>query len=220
MKKLLLAALVLVTYTSFAQSTATTVSYNKATRPALMLLLPYAPEIAEGAILQKMKEMGFNPESSSPLFGKKNTINGYYVFKNVSLKELNDKLVDLYIKVEQKGKKETPQSLVYMMMARGEEYLSAESDAKTYTVAQGFLNSVLEKSAAYKLDVDIQSQDETVKTAEKKYGRLQNDGAELAKKIKDLEEQLKSNKQQQENQLKVVNAERARLEELKKKKTK
>lgn len=201
-----------------AQSTATTVSYNKATKPALMLLLPYAPEVAEGAILQKLKEMGYSPEASSPLFAKKNTINGYYVFKNVALKESGIDMVDLYFRVEPKGKKENNQSLVYMMVAKGADFVSAENDAKNYTAGQGFLNQMPGQSAAYKLQLDIQAQDEEVKSAEKKYGKLILDETDLNRKIVELQEQLKSNKLQQENQLKVVNAEKAKLDGLRKKK--
>lgn len=219
MKKLLLSFLVLafISLHVSAQSTATTVSYNKGTKPALMLLLPYTTEVTEGAILQKLKEMGYSPEASSPLFGKKNTINGYYVFKNVSLKEASDKLVDLYFKVEQKGKKESNQSLVYMLIAKGDEFVSVENDSKSYNAAQGFLNKLPEHSAVYKLEVDIQSQENEIKTAETKFGKLKSDEMDLSKKIAELQEQLKNNKLQQDNQLKVVNAEKQKLEDLKKK---
>lgn len=219
MKKLLLAILVLATSMQlYAQASATTVSYNRATKPALMLLLPYATDIAEGAILQKMKELGYNPEASSPLFGKKNTINGYYVFKNVSLKEAGDQLVDFYFKVEPKGKKDANQSLVYMLIGKGADFVSAENDGKSYGASQTLLNKIPDQSAVYKLQMDVLAQDEAVKTAEKKFTKLQEEEATLNKKIADLQTQLKDNKLQQDNQQKVVTAEKNKLDELKKKK--
>jgi hypothetical protein len=219
MKKLFLSLLILiVSIQLFAQATATTVAYNRTTKPALMLLLPYATDVAEGAILQKMKELGYSPEASSPIFGKKNTINGYYVFKNVSLKETGDQLMDLYFKVEPKGKKEMNQSLVYMLVGKGADFISVESDSKSYTAGQNFLNKIPAQSASYKLQLDIQAQGDAVKAAEKKLAKLQSDEADMNKKIADLQDQLKALKLQEENQVKVVTAEKNRLDELSKKK--
>ena len=61
------------------------------------------------------------------------------------------------------------------------------------------------------MDVDIQNQEETVKAAEKKYNKLKDEE-------KELEGKLKTNRTQQENQLKLMEAERKRMEELKAKK--
>ena len=61
------------------------------------------------------------------------------------------------------------------------------------------------------MDVDIQNQEETVKAAEKKYNKLKDEE-------KDLEDKLRTNRTQQDNQLKLMEGERKRLEELKAKK--
>ena len=55
----------------FSQSTPTSVKYNKVNRAALTLVLPYTEEIAEGTIVQKLKEIGYNPETKGALFWKK-----------------------------------------------------------------------------------------------------------------------------------------------------
>ncbi len=73
MKKLFFyLSFVLLASSVIAQSSATIVKYNKTSKPALMLLLPYTEEIAEGAIIQKLKEIGYNPETKGSLFWKKN----------------------------------------------------------------------------------------------------------------------------------------------------
>jgi hypothetical protein len=76
----------------------------------------------------------------------------------------------------------------------------------------------VEQGAAYKMDVDIQNQDETVQAAQKKYNKLHDDEISLMKKIKDLEEDLRVNRQQQENQVKLIELEKKKLEELRAKK--
>lgn len=197
---------------AFAQSSATTVKFNKVNTPALILEVPYTEEIAEGAIIQKLKEIGYKPETSGALLWKKNTVDGYYVFKNVSLRDLDGQVVDLYFKVDKKSKKAKDQSVIYMLVGNGSDrFASSESEPKAHYAANRFLDSFVDYSATYKMDVDIQNQEETVKTAEKKYSKLKEDE-------KDLEEKLRNNRIQQENQLKLMDAERKKLEDLRLKK--
>lgn len=202
-----------------AQSSATSVKYNKTSKPALVLLLPYNEEIAEGAIVQKLKEIGYNPESKGSLFWKKNTVDGYYVFKGVALRDLNGQVVDLYFKVDRKSKKEKEQSYLYMMVSKGDEqFISSETEPSIYNSSSEFLNRFAEYGASYKMDVDIQKQDEAVQTAQKKYTNLRDDETGFVKKINDLEQKLKDNRQQQETQIKVIEEEKRKLEELRAKK--
>ena len=46
-----------------AQSSSTTIQFNDKMRPALVLELPNTTEDAEGTILQKLKETGYNAET-------------------------------------------------------------------------------------------------------------------------------------------------------------
>ena len=184
-----------------------------------MILLPYSEEIAEGAIVQKLKEIGYNPESKGSLFWKTNTIDGYYTFKGVALRDLSGQVVDLYFKVERKSKKDKEQSYVYMMVSKSEEqFISSETDSLIYVSSTNFLNRFAEYGASYKLDVDIRNQDGIMQAAQKKHTRLRDDEADYVKKITDFESKLKNNREQQETQLKVIEAEKKKLEDLKSKK--
>jgi len=202
----------------FAQSTGTSVKFNKTNRPALMLLVPYTEEIAEGAIIQKLKEIGYQSETSGALFWKRNTVDGYYYFKNVVLQELPAP-VDLYFKIDRKSKKDKDQAYIYMMMTKGENnFVSSETEPAAYSAGNRFLNSFVDYSATYKMDVDIQTQEDAVKSAEKKYSKLQSDETDLENKIQKMQNDLKTNRQQQENQIKIIDAEKKKLEELRSKK--
>ncbi len=188
-------------------------------KPALMIMLPYTEEIAEGAIVQKLKEIGYNPESKGSFFWKKNTIDGYYIFKDVALRDMNGQLVDLYFKVERKSKKEKDQSYIYMMVSKGnEQFISSESDTSIYSSSTSFLNRFAEYGASYKLDVDLKNQDDAVQSAQKKYTNLREDEADYTKKIADLENKLRNNREQQDTQIKVIEAEKKKLEDLRAKK--
>ena len=106
-----------------------------------------------------------------------------------------------------------------MMMTKGESnFVSSETEPDVYTAGNRFLNSFVDYSATYKMDVDIQTQEDAVKSAEKKYSKLQSDEDDLENKIQKMQNDLKTNRQQQENQVKLIDAERKKLEELKAKK--
>lgn len=206
--------LILVLQTS-AQSVSTSVRFDKGNKQGLMLYLPYSQEVAEGTILTKLKEIGFEPQSSGSLFWKQNKVNGFYAFKGVVLKGDNPQVVDLYFKVDRRGSKKDNQSVMYMLTSKGaENFITDATDAATYAAAQKFLNGFTNETASYKHTLDIQTQGETVKKAEKKLADLQEEERDLNNKLAKLQEELRKNKESQTSQQSTIEAERRKLDEL------
>ncbi len=200
-----------------AQSVSTTVKFNKVDRPALMLYLPYSEEVAEGTILAKLKEIGFEPESKGSLFWKQNKVDGYYAFKGVVLKpdSATNVLTDLYFKVDRRGSKKDNQSVIYLITSKGtDNFVTDASEPATYRAAQNFLNGFTSNTATYKHGLDVTAQEETVKKAEKKMTDLLSDEKDLNKKIAKLQDDLQKNKQSQANQQATVEAERKKLADM------
>ena len=56
---------------ALSQATFTTITINKKIQPGLVLHLPNNTDVAEGTILQKLKETGYSPETKGKLFWKK-----------------------------------------------------------------------------------------------------------------------------------------------------
>lgn len=201
-----------------AQSVGTSVKFNKADRPALMLYLPYNEEVAEGTIVTKLKEIGFQPETKGSLFWKQNKTDGFYVYKGVVLKDSGgqNQLVDLYFKIDRRGNKRDNQSVIYMLTSKGgENFVTSLSEPATYASAQNFLNGFVAQTATYKHGLDVTAQEETVKKAEKKLADLMDEERDLNKKIAKLQDDLAKNKQNQTNQQTTIEAERKKLEDLK-----
>lgn len=197
-----------------AQSVSTSVKYNKADRPALMLYLPYNQDVAEGTILTKLKETGFEPESKGSLFWKQNKVDGYYVFKGVTLRspEGENQLVDLYFKVDRRGSKKDNQSVMYMMTSKGgDNFVTSTSEIPVYNAAQTFLNGFVSETATYKHTLDIQAQEETVKKAEKKLTDLLDEERDLNKRLQKLQDDIAKNKQNQTSQQATIEVERRKL---------
>jgi hypothetical protein len=208
----------LATLSLAAQSISTGVSFNKTTQPALMLLLPYSEAIAEGTILQKLKENGYDPETKGKAFWKQSKVNGFYTFKGVVLKDMDKQPLDLYFRVDAKGKKDNEKATIYLLVSKGDEkFVTPESDNDIHLAAKKFLNKFMDESAAYKLQKDIEAQQQEVKDAEKKLAKLQDTEKDLLKKIAQLQEEARTNKVQQENQEKVIETEKTKLQGLKSK---
>jgi len=208
-------ALVAVIQFASAQSSYTSVSYNKTSQPALMLELPYNTDVSQGFIVDNLKKTGYDPETKGKLFWKQNKLNGFYVFKDVRLEGASQP-VDLYFKVDQKTKKAKDQSVIYLLLGRGENnFISSTSDEDTYNAAKNFLNGFVDQSAVYKLNLDIKNQEDVVKAAEKRLDKLKDDEKDMQKKIDQLQKDLKKNQDDQKDQQKTIENERKKLDDLK-----
>jgi len=207
-----------LTIAASAQSVSTGVSYNRTTQPALMLLVPYSESITEGAILQKLRDNGHDPETKGKAFWKQNKVHGFYTFKGVVVKDIHQNPLDLYFKVEAKGKKDKETATVYLMVSKGDDkFITPETDQEIHSGAKKFLNKLIDESAAYKLKQEIEVQEGEVKEEEKKLAKIKEEEQELQKKIAQLQEEARQNKLQQDNQTKVINTEKTKLAELQKK---
>ena len=200
---------------SFSQVLSTTVTYNKTSQPALMLELPYDQNTAEGFIISNLKKTGYDPESKGKLFWKQNKVNGFYIFKGVTLEGLTQS-VDLYFKIDQKSKRIKDQSIIYLLVSKGnEKFISSDSDEPIYNVAQKLMNSFVTRSASYKLGLDVKAQEAELKDAEKKLAQQKDSEKEITKKIEQLQEDLKKNKSDQETQKIIIEKEKKKLADLK-----
>ena len=205
----------LVSAAANAQPVNSTVVFNKVDRPALLLSVPYKESVAEGAIVENLKKTGYDAETKGKLFWKQNKVNGFYTFKNVNL---NGNLVDLYFKVDQKSKK-ADQTNVYLLVSKGDDKFIGREDTAVYNSAKRFLDGFVSETAAYKHQLDIKAQEETISESEKKLIKLKEAQSDLEKKIEQLQNDLKKNKEQQVTQEKQIELEKKKLEEMKTKAT-
>ena len=199
--------IVLVTgiITARAQSSSTTIQFNDKMQPALVLELPNTTDDAEGTILQKLKETGYNAETQGHLFWKKNKIDGFYVFNNVVLPSLSNQKLDMYFKVVQKNNEEKNNSTVYLLVSSGNEnFASPAGDTTLWNSSKTFLNSFVDKTTAYSLEQDIKAQEDKVKGSQDKLSKLQKDEKDLTDKITKNQEDQKNQQLDIDNQSKML----------------
>lgn len=203
-----------VAFTATAQLSSTTVTLNKLSQTALKLDLPIDDDVTEDFFMDGLKKAGYN-ESKSKTFTKSNRIDeGFYAIKGVRLQGTREP-VDLYVKMEQKGKKSNHESTIYLLVSKEGGFITTSSDKTTYSASESFLTSFIDQAAAYKLKKAIEEQEEVLKDAEKKLDRQQKDEKDLEKRIQNLQEDLKENKQDQKEQENTIEKEKKKLEDLK-----
>jgi hypothetical protein len=201
---------------ALSQASFTTITINKNIQPGLVLHLPDNTDVAEGTILQKLKETGYTPETTGALFWKKNKQDGFYVFNGITLPALNNQKLDMYFKVVRESKSQKDQSIIYLLVSKGyDNFVSPETDSATFIAATYFLSGFVATTASYRLNLDIEEQEKVVKSAEKKLTDLQDDERSLIKKIDGLQADLVNKKSDQAMQQKEIENQRIKLDELK-----
>ena len=204
---MLLIVLAISIISARAQSSSTTIQFKNSMQPALVLELPNTATEVEGTILQKLKQIGYNPETEGHLFWKKNKVDGFYFFDNVRLPSLSTQELDLYFKVLQKNNEEKGNSTLYLLVGSGNgTFASPVVDTLLWNNTRMFLNSFLEKTTAYSLEQDIIHQESVIKASQNKFVTLQTNEKDLSGKIKRYQNDLANNQSlQKDQQLDIVN---------------
>jgi len=210
------ALLVLVSTISYAQSSPVTIMFKKDPKQGLAITLPVGTDVAEGTILQKLKENGYTPETKGALFWKKNKIDGFYVFNGVQLPSLNNQTLDLYFKVDPKSRRDKNNSNLSLLVSKGyDNFVTGETDTATYGAVKRFLDSFDDKTQTFKLNLDIKAQEETVKKAEEKLAAAISAEAKMNSQIEDLQAKIRTSKADQENITVDIENQKRTLEDLK-----
>lgn len=206
MKKIY-AAFIFLTLTGtqnvLAQSYVGEAKINRMPKMAIINELPYSIQVSTNGIKKKMSQMGFT--------GKEN--NGYLVYKNVDLPELGPGKYNLYFKAEKKSKKEGDQSLVYMLISDSyDAFVDETRNAEVVSNGKMFLNTLNVQAESASVDKEILDAEESVKKAEKRYSNALDDGNDLEKRRRKIEDDISQNKKDQEQRRLDVDRQKQALE--------
>jgi len=207
MKKIFAAIIsIAFSYSAFAQAQVTFIEFQKASRQAIKTTMPYNVNTAEDAINDKMGKLGYKGKSKD----------GFTIFKGVKLAELGEETYDLYFSVDKKAKKDKDNSIVTMIISRGNENFITDAENPT-VISNGktFLESFGGAIGAFDLEQQINGQADAVKSAQKKAAKLSDDADDLQKKKKKIEGQIEDNIKDQEKQKAELDKQNTILETLK-----
>jgi hypothetical protein len=147
-----------------------------------------------------MEKLGYRVKEEKGIL---NRDKGFLVFKNAYVTDISQDRMDYLVKVERKSRKENDESVLYLVIQKDGENAMEKIDAYDLGRAKTYLNQMLPDIEAANLELQIKAQEEAIEKAEKKLKGLQDDKADLEKKleanekaqddtIKDLEQQRQS----------------------------
>lgn len=202
----------LISTTVFSQAYESSQTYNKKKQQAITIDYGYPQEAVENAIVQKIQSMGYKARQEKGLF---NSDKGFIVFKNALLSDISDESLDYIVKIERKSRKEKDESTLYLLINDSKNNTLENISPVTVGRAKSFVNNLIPDIEAANLELQITAQEDAVVKSEKKFKDLTDDQASMEKKIKQLQDDLKKNANDQTNQQKDIEAQKKALELLK-----
>ena len=209
MKSFLLIAGICIGFSTpvFSQSYESSIEYGKKKQQAIAIDYAYTQEAVENAIVQKIEKMGFKPKEEKGMFNKDK---GFIVFKNALIPEISDSRMDYIVKTDRKSRREKDETTLYIIMQKDGENALPSMDSHSVGKAKGFVNGLTPEIEEANLELQIKAQDNEVVKAEKKFRDLQDEKADLEKKLKKYTEDI-------EKQQKYIETQRTALDGLKSK---
>ena len=152
--------------------------------PAAVIEFPYPPETVETALTDKLAEKGF----------KANKAKDYQLFRSVPVGSGRN-IFDMYVKTERKSRKQKDASVVYIVLAKPNEMVSARTPGDRHGVGDGkeFLNDFTPYLEDFNLKLEIMAQEDNIRKLEKKYSELLTDSTDLSRRKLQLEEKILQN---------------------------
>lgn len=196
-----------------AQAYGGKMEYEKKKQEAIIIEYSYPQEAVENAIIAKIEGMGNQAKQEKGVFNKDK---GCIVFKNATVTDISDDMLNYIVKIERKSRKEADETIVYLVInnKEGEDMLS-KGEVNYASNAKSFLNNLHPQIESSHLEIKIKDQETTVTKAQKKFKDLQDSQSSIEKKIKGLQDDLKENAKNQEAQQKEIEVQQQTLEELK-----
>jgi hypothetical protein len=201
MRKLFLLLFIVASSVSFAQAYEDDIQYDKKKQQAIAINYNYPAQAVENAFTEKMLKLGLLAKEEKGILNKDR---GFIVFKNAYVPDISTDRMDYLIKVERKSRKESDESVMYMIMIKDGENVMLEMGAESTRKAKLLLNNMLPEIEAANLELQIQFQEEVVAKAERKLKDLKDDQASFEKK-------LQQNKEDQESTQKDIEAQKQAL---------
>lgn len=192
-----LIVLVLISTTAFSQAYEANVQYDKKKQTGLAIDFSYSDKAVQNAIVKKLSDMGFKAREEKGIL---NRDRGFLVYKNIYVNGISEERLDYMIKVDQKSRKESDASVLYMIIMKGDQNALTSMGTDLANNAKYFLGSLLPDVEAADLELQIKAQEELVAKSEKKLSDLKSDQASLEKKLQQNKTDQETTQKDIENQ--------------------
>ena len=182
----------------FSQAYESNITYNKKKQKAISIDYAYPQEAVQNAIVQKIEKMGHIGKEEKGMFNKDK---GFIVFKDAFVTDISEERMDYILKIERKSRKDKDETTLYLVLNKGGEDAVPAMSAHDIGRAKVFLNNLLPEIEEANLELQIKAQDDAVVKSEKKFKELQDQKADLEKKLQKNAEDIENQQKQIESQL-------------------
>ncbi|HMO31623.1 MAG TPA: hypothetical protein PKE63_02750 [Lacibacter sp.] len=184
--------------------------WQKKKYPSVITEVNQPVAITTAAIQNKFTQMGLKGRSEK----------GALVYKGIQIAEIGAETYDVVVKVDKKGKKSNETSVVHFAVSRGNEnYITGTDDPELVNRIKAYTGNFQPWASEQSLLVDIQKQEDAVKSAEKKLKDLEDEASSLQRRKQKLEDDIKENGKNIEKQRAEIENQRKALDVLRSKKT-
>ena len=213
MRKLILFTIFLsISFFLMAQAHEGTVEYNKGKQACIVIEYNYPPDAVENAMRAKLLKLGYAGREEKGMFNKDK---GFRVYKETTIGEISPDKYDFVINIERKSHKEVDETVVSLIIFKGDINALTKLSREELDKVKSFLNNLLPEVESSHLEILIGTQILTVDKAEKKLKTLHDENVQIEHKIKKLQEELEKNLKEQEMQKKEIENQHKALDALK-----
>jgi hypothetical protein len=209
-RSILFLVLIFISASVSAQAYESSIQYDKKKQAAIAIDYRYTPEAVVNAVVKKLTKLGYKAKEEKGIL---NRDKGFLVYKNVYITDISQSRMDYLVKVDRKSKKESDESILFLVIMKGDQNALNTMNADDVDNAKAFLNDLLDEVEEASLELEIKAQENIVAKAEKKLSDLQKDR-------KELEEKLEKNIKDQEDTSKDIENQKQTLEVLRSKRKK
>lgn len=199
MKRLILFVCIafMVSISSFSQAYESSITYDKKKQKAITIDYAYSQEAVQNAIVQKLEKLGNAGKEEKGLFNKDK---GFIIFKEAFVTDISEERMDYILKIERKSRKDKDETTLYLVISKGGTDAIPNMSSHNVGKAKMFLNNLLPEIEEANLELQIKAQDDAVVKSEKKFKDLQDEKADLEKKLQKNAEDIENQQKQIENQ--------------------
>ncbi|MFK7971612.1 MAG: hypothetical protein AB8F95_14700 [Bacteroidia bacterium] len=145
---------------------------------------------------------------------KRKKVKGYVAFLGARLRDVSDRVLDIYFTVEKAGSKANPSGEIIMIMALGNEtFLSPDRYPQEFEQALNLLDAMPLEVRIYELELAIAQQEKDLGKAYKDYEKMGNDSVKLEQTLIETQAAIEQNIQDRGDQRVVLSEEEAKLAE-------
>jgi len=204
MRKLILFTIFLsISFLLKAQAHEGSIEYNKGKQACIVMEYNYPAEAVENAMRAKLLKLGYGGKEEKGMFNKDK---GFRVYKETTVGEISPNKYDYAINIERKSHKEADETVVSLVIFKGNANALSQLSREELDKVKSFLNNLLPEVEASHLEILIGVQILTVEKANKRLKTLQDDHKKLQEEIEKNVKEQELQKKEIENQNKSLDA--------------